>query len=91
MENYNAKDLGEFVNIGRGEDIKIRELAPLIKRVVGFEGEIKYDPSKPDGMPRKLLDISRMRSLGWEPKTALEEGVKKTYEWYLEHIREVKN
>ncbi|MEI9475039.1 MAG: GDP-L-fucose synthase [Deltaproteobacteria bacterium] len=90
MENYNAKDLGEFVNIGRGEDIQIRELAHLIKRVVGFEGEITYDPSKPDGMTKRLLDISRIRSLGWEPKTPLEEGIKKAYTWYLEDIVESK-
>jgi len=84
MENCNAKELGEFVNIGKGEDIKIKELAPQIKQIVGFEGEIKYDPSKPDGTPRKLLDSSRIRSLGWEPKTPLEEGIRKTYAWYLQ-------
>lgn len=83
MGNCNAKDVGEFINIGRGEEIRIKELAPLIKGIAGFEGEIKYDPSKPDGTPRKLLDISRMKSLGWQPKTALEEGVRRTYEWYL--------
>jgi GDP-L-fucose synthase len=84
MENCNAKELGEFVNIGKGEDIKIKELAPLIKQIVGFEGEIRYDPSKPDGTPRKLLDSSRIRSLVWEPKTPLEEGIRKTYAWYLQ-------
>jgi GDP-L-fucose synthase len=82
MENHHAKDLGEFVNIGKGEDIQIKELPPVIKRVVGFGGAIGYDPSKPDGTPRKLLDNSRMNSLGWAPKISLEEGVRKTYEWY---------
>ena len=86
MENRNTGELGEFVNIGKGEDIRIKELAPLIKRIVGFEGEIRYDPLKPDGTPRKLLDISRMKSLGWEPKTSLEEGIRKTYEWYLSSL-----
>ena len=86
MENHNARDVGEFVNIGKGEDIRINELALLIKGIVGFEGEIRYDPSKPDGTPRKLLDISRMSSLGWLPKTSLEEGIKKTYKWYLSFL-----
>lgn len=83
MEKCNAEDLGEFVNIGTGEDMKIGEMALLIQRIVGFDGEIKYDRSKPDGMPRKLLDISRMRSLGWKPRTSLEEGIRKSYDWYL--------
>ena len=83
MEKCNAEDLGEFVNIGTGEDMKIGEMALLIQRIVGFDGEIKYDRSKPDGMPRKLLDISRMTSLGWKPRTSLEEGIRKSYDWYL--------
>ena len=82
MENRDAEDLGEFVNIGKGEDMRIKELASLTRRVVGFGGVIRYDPTKPDGTPRKLLDISRMNSLGWVPKTSLDEGVRKTYEWY---------
>jgi GDP-L-fucose synthase len=82
MENRDAGDLGEFVNIGKGEDMRIKELASLAKRVVGFGGAIRYDPTKPDGTPRKLLDISRINSLGWAPKTSLNEGVRKTYEWY---------
>jgi len=87
MGKYDARDLGEFINIGKGEDIRIKELAPLIKEIVGFDGEIRYDPSKPDGTPRKLLDISRMKSLGWTPKISLEEGVRRTYEWYLPHLQ----
>lgn len=89
MENCNVKELGEFVNIGKGEDIRIKELAPLIQQIVGFEGEIRYDPSKPDGTPRKLLDSSRIRSLGWEAKTSLEEGIRKTCEWYHHVIKRV--
>jgi GDP-L-fucose synthase len=87
MENRDARDLGEFVNIGKGEDIRIKELASLIKGVVGFGGEIRYDPSKPDGTPRKLLDISRMNSLGWAPKTSLENGIRETYGWYQQEIK----
>lgn len=87
LDRCDAKDIGEFVNIGKGEDIRIKELAHLIKGIAGFGGEIRYDPSKPDGTPRKLLDISKMRSLGWAPKTSLEEGIKKTYEWYLSFLQ----
>jgi len=86
MENYNYKDIGEFVNIGTGEDIKIKDLAKLIKDIIGFDGEIKHDLSKPDGTPRKLLDVSRIRSLGWQAKTSLTNGIKKTYNWYLNKV-----
>jgi GDP-L-fucose synthase len=82
MERYDFKDIGEFINVGMGKDIKIKELAVLIKTIVGFEGEIQCDLSKPDGTPRKLLDTSRLFSLGWAPKTSLEEGIKLTYEVY---------
>jgi GDP-L-fucose synthase len=87
LERYDAKDIGEFVNIGRGEDAKIKDLASLVKDVIGFEGEIEFDHSRPDGTPRKLLDVSRMKSLGWEAKTPLEEGIRRTYEWYLDSMR----
>jgi len=83
MENYDYKDIGEFINIGTGEDILLKDLALMIKRIVGFEGQIKNDLTKPDGMPKKLLDISRIKKLGWQPKTSLEEGIKKSYEKYL--------
>jgi len=79
MNNY---DEGEIINIGVGKDISIGELAELIKDIVGFEGSIRYDPSKPDGTPRKLLDVSKLESLGWRSKTSLREGIEKTYEWY---------
>lgn len=70
------------LNVGCGDDITIKELAETIARIVGFGGKISWDPSKPDGTPRKLLDISRLRSLGWSPQISLEDGVKSTYNWY---------
>jgi len=71
-----------FVNIGTGIDIKIKDLADLIRDLVGFKGEIKYDLTKPDGTPRKLLDVSKIKQLGWEAKIGLEEGIKRVYEEY---------
>ncbi len=76
---------GGFVNVGTGTDVSIRELAGLIARIVGFEGEIVMDPSKPDGMPQKLMDVSRAAALGWRAKTGLEEGIRITYRDFLEH------
>ncbi len=84
MEKYDYRDIGEFINIGTGQDIKIKALAILIKSIVGFNGEIQHDLSKPDGTPKKLLDISKMKALGWEAKTGLEEGMRKTYQTYLD-------
>jgi len=72
------------INVGVGEDISIAELAQLIGRVVGFNGEVRFDSSKPDGMPRKLLDVKRINVLGWNASTTLSEGLKRTYAWYLE-------
>lgn len=86
MERYSAKDIGEFVNIGTGTDLTIRELAETVKRIVGFSGSIVWDSTKPDGTPRKLLDISRVKALGWEPKTGIEEGIRKAYDWYLKSL-----
>jgi GDP-L-fucose synthase len=83
MKNYGAEDIGEFVNIGVGEDISIAELAELIKDVAGFEGEIEYDTSKPDGTPQKLLDVTRLTGLGWKKNVCIKEGIKNTYEWYV--------
>ena len=82
METY---DGNEIVNIGTGEDVTIKNLALLIKKVVGFKGEITNDTTKPDGTPRKLLDVSRLHSLGWKHKTALEDGIRMTYNWFLEN------
>jgi GDP-L-fucose synthase len=81
MKRY---DEGEIINIGIGKDITIRELAELIQGIVEFKGSIQYDSSKPDGNLRKLLDVSRLRSLGWKPKIALREGIEMTYRWYTE-------
>jgi GDP-L-fucose synthase len=86
MENYNAEDVSPFVNIGVGKDISVAELAELIREIVGYEGEIVYDPGKPDGAPRKLLDVTRMTLLGWTASVSLREGIKQTYEWYVRHL-----
>jgi GDP-L-fucose synthase len=77
MENYDGKD---FVNVGIGEDISIADLANLIARIVGFEGSLKFDRSKPDGTPRKLMDVSKINQLGWTARIPLEKGIKKLYE-----------
>ncbi|MCM8832068.1 MAG: GDP-fucose synthetase, partial [Candidatus Omnitrophica bacterium] len=71
-----------FVNVGTGRDIKLKELVDKIKAIVGFRGEIVYNPSKPDGTPRKLLDVSKVNSLGWEAKIDLETGIRESYRWY---------
>jgi len=83
MQNYNES---EIINIGSGKDITVADLARLIKEVVGFAGEIVFDDSKPDGTPRKLLDSSRINSMGWKPRITLKEGIETTYQWFLEHI-----
>jgi GDP-L-fucose synthase len=82
MEHYESEDI---INVGAGEDITIRELAQLVRSVVGFAGELQFDSTKPDGTPRKLLDVSRMSALGWAPRIALEEGVAASYRWFLDH------
>jgi GDP-L-fucose synthase len=79
MENY---DGAEPLNVGTGEDMTIAELAALVARVVGYHGRIAYDSSKPDGTPRKLLDVSRIHALGWQARISLEEGIESTYRWY---------
>ena len=83
MNNYDYKDIGEFINIGTGEDIKLKDLALMIKEATGYEGGIKHDTSKPDGTSRKLLDVSRLKVLGWVAETTLEEGLKASYSWYI--------
>ncbi len=82
MQHYDSPDI---VNVGTGEDITIRDLAELVKAVVGFEGTIIRDLSKPDGTPRKLLDVTRLHAAGWRHRIALEAGVRSTYQWFLEH------
>lgn len=81
MNNYSDEI---HLNMGTGEDIEIRELGEIIKKVVGYEGEIVNDTTKPDGTPRKLLDVTRLHNLGWKHKVELEEGIRTVYEWYLE-------
>jgi GDP-L-fucose synthase len=80
MDNYEDD---EIINIGTGEDLSIADLAGIVKRVVGYQGEIVYDTSKPDGTPRKLLDISKIHNLGWKHKIDLERGIEEAYKWYL--------
>jgi GDP-L-fucose synthase len=76
-------DSPEIINVGFGEDISIRELAELICEVVGFDGDLTWDATKPDGTPRKLLDVSKLRALGWKPSIPLRDGIARTYEWFL--------
>ena len=77
-------DSDEIVNIGSGEDLTIKRLAEIVRETVGFTGDISYDNSKPDGTPKKLLDVSRLHSRGWGARIGLPEGIRRTYEWYLE-------
>jgi GDP-L-fucose synthase len=79
------------LNVGTGTDVSIAELASLVARVVGFEGELVYDSSKPDGTPRKLLDVSRLTSLGWSARIPLEQGVRDTYQWFLENAQHLRS
>lgn len=82
MNNYSEN---KFINIGTGIDIEINELAEIIKEIVGYKGKIINDLSKPDGTPRRLLDVSRLEAAGWKYKVELKEGIEKTYKWYLEN------
>lgn len=84
MQNY---DDSSIVNVGTGEDVTIKELAEKIKKVVGYEGEIVWDTTKPDGTPRKLLDVSKLNKLGWKHTTSLDEGVTSTYRWFKENYK----
>jgi GDP-L-fucose synthase len=76
MERYNYEDIGELINIGTGQDLTIKELAEMVCQATGFHGRIRFDPSKPDGTPRKLLDIRKITSLGWRARIQLQEGIK---------------
>jgi GDP-L-fucose synthase len=82
MRHYSSEDI---VNVGVGEDISIRELAGLVSDVVGYQGKIVNDTTKPDGTPRKLLDVSRLHGLGWNAAVSLRDGVVQTYAWFVEH------
>jgi len=87
MQRYDDE---RIVNVGVGEDVSILELATLVQRVVGFEGRIVLDASKPDGTPRKLLDVSRINALGWRARIGLEDGIRETYRWFLAHVDEAR-
>ena len=87
LENYDQPDL---VNIGCGEDVTIRELAETVCDVLGFDGALEFDTSKPDGTPRKLLDISKIKSLGWSPRISLREGIADAYRWFCENYKEAR-
>lgn len=75
----------DLINVGTGTDLTIKELALIIQKATGHQGEIRWDTTKPDGTPRKLMDVSRLKEMGWKPKIELEEGIRKTYAWYLDH------
>jgi GDP-L-fucose synthase len=83
MERYDSPDI---INVGWGEDVRIAELAELVRGIVGFEGTIELDRSKPDGTPRKLMDVTKMTRLGWKPKISLADGIRSTYRWYLANV-----
>jgi len=85
LKNYSDD---EHVNVGVGSEMTIRQVAEMVMRVVGFEGQLKFDSSKPDGTPRKLLDSSRLLAMGWMPKTGIETGLAMTYRWYVDHFAE---
>lgn len=83
MQKYHQSD---FINVGTGEEVSIKALALTIQSIVGYTGAIAFDPTKPDGTPRKLLDVSRLKALGWTAKTSLKTGIEQTYAWYLKHL-----
>ena len=81
----NTRPMLSHLNVGSGEDVSIAELARLLAKVTGFSGRISYDRSRPDGTPRKLLDVSRLAAMGWRSKIGLEQGIGRTYEWFLQN------
>lgn len=87
----NHYDKPEIINIGSGKDLKIKELAQIVKRNVKYKGKIMWDHSKPNGTPKKQLDVSKLLKLGWKPKFSLQEGISKTYQWYINHYKEIRN
>ncbi|MCJ8346332.1 GDP-L-fucose synthase [bacterium] len=87
MENYNQKGL---VNIGTGEDVSVKELANSVREIVGFSGQIEWDTSKPDGTARKLLNVDKVNRLGWKAKTSLQDGIEKSYQWFLDNYQDIK-
>ena len=87
MEKYDGE---EHINVGTGEDVTIKELAETIVDVVGYKNDYEWDTSKPNGTPRKVLNVDKIKSLGWEPKISLRDGIESTYKWYKENIKEDK-
>ena len=83
MNNYSGS---EHINVGTGEDVSIKELTEIIQEVIGYEGELKWDTTKPDGTPQKLLDVSRINATGWKASIDLATGLKSTYQWYLDNV-----
>jgi len=88
LEKYDGR---EIVNVGMGEDLTIKDLAEKVKKTVGFSGDIRWDSSKPDGTPRKLLDVTRIRKMGWKPAISVDEGIGSTYRWFLQNAPEAKS
>ncbi len=92
LSDYQAhtQPMSSHINVGVGDDVSIAELVERVRRVVGFDGEIHYDRSKPDGTPRKLLDVSRLAGMGWRARIGLDEGLERTYAWFLDHQAELR-
>lgn len=90
MEEKDAAEIGEFINVGSGTDVTIKDLAALIAKTVGYTGAVEWDSTKPNGTPKKLMDVSRIVGLGWKQQVGLEEGIKKTYAWFVENQDSVK-
>lgn len=88
METYAGN---EFFNVGTGKEISIKELSVMIKEIVGYTGELRFDPSKPDGTPRKLLDVSRIGSLGWKYQISIQQGIAETYNWYMKYLKKTQD
>ncbi len=86
----NTEEMLSHINVGSGADVTILELAQLVAKVIGFKGEVLTDPSKPDGTPRKLMDVSRLANMGWTAKISLEDGITETYDWFLKHVTELR-
>jgi GDP-L-fucose synthase len=87
LHSYDGESI---VNIGWGEDVTIRELADMVMSVIGYRGQLLFDPTKPDGAPRKLLDVSRLSRLGWHAKIPLKDGIERTYAWFKSHSAEAR-
>jgi len=86
----NTEPMLSHINVGTGADISILELAQLVARITGFNGKITTDPSKPDGSPRKLMDVSRLATMGWRARIGLEAGITETYQWYLANVESLR-